>query len=347
MSGLVWARGRNNVDIGAVVEPNDLVIGHEALLYAGVEEFLDQTVPFVEAGLAAHEPVMVAVPRVRLDALRARLGAHAAEVLLVDMEDIGTNPARIIPAWRDFIDTHSDRRGGLRGIGEPVWAGRSNDELVECQHHESLLNVVLADVPDMYLLCAYDTQALPEAVIEEALHSHPTLVHEGRHYRSPRYEPPGAHLGPLAQPLRECDVAPEELMFSEDDLASVRRLVAERAARARLAPERAEGLVLAAHEIASNSVRHGGGQGRILVWEDDQALVCEVRDAGHIREALAGRVRPPRDTMGGRGLWIANQLCDLVQIRSGRAGSAIRLHMRTKARGRALAAPGEVDSLGR
>jgi anti-sigma regulatory factor (Ser/Thr protein kinase) len=30
---------------------------------------------------------------------------------------------------------------------------------------------------------------------------------------------------------------------------------------------------------------------------------------------------------GGRGLWMANQVCDLVRIRSGATGTAIRLHM--------------------
>ena len=34
------------------------------------------------------------------------------------------------------------------------------------------------------------------------------------------------------------------------------------------------------------------------------------------------------DRAGGRGLWIANQLCDLVQVRSGAAGTTVRLHAR-------------------
>jgi anti-sigma regulatory factor (Ser/Thr protein kinase) len=31
---------------------------------------------------------------------------------------------------------------------------------------------------------------------------------------------------------------------------------------------------------------------------------------------------------GGRGLWLVNQLCDLVQLRSSAAGGVVRLHMR-------------------
>ena len=37
---------------------------------------------------------------------------------------------------------------------------------------------------------------------------------------------------------------------------------------------------------------------------------------------------PAADGEGGRGVWIANQLCDLVQVRSGEDGSVVRLHLR-------------------
>jgi hypothetical protein len=32
--------------------------------------------------------------------------------------------------------------------------------------------------------------------------------------------------------------------------------------------------------------------------------------------------------VGGFGVWLANQVCDLVQIRSVAAGTVVRLHMR-------------------
>jgi anti-sigma regulatory factor (Ser/Thr protein kinase) len=57
-------------------------------------------------------------------------------------------------------------------------------------------------------------------------------------------------------------------------------------------------------------------------------LICEVRDQGRIDDPLVDRRRPRRDQAGGYGLWLANRLCDLVQLRSGSTGSAIRLHMR-------------------
>ena len=33
-------------------------------------------------------------------------------------------------------------------------------------------------------------------------------------------------------------------------------------------------------------------------------------------------------TLGGKGLWLVNQLCDLVQARTSHAGTVARLHMR-------------------
>ena len=61
------------------------------------------------------------------------------------MEVIGRNPARIIPAWRRFVADHAtEDGGGMRGIGEPIWAERALDELAECQLHEWLLNLAFA-----------------------------------------------------------------------------------------------------------------------------------------------------------------------------------------------------------
>ena len=86
-------------------------------------------------------------------------------------------------------------------------------------------------------------------------------------------------------------------------------------------------LVLSAHEIATNSIRHGGGSGVLHVWREQDTLICDVRDRGHIaRQPLVGRVRPELGATGGWGLWLANQLCDLVQLRELPEGSVVRLH---------------------
>jgi len=114
--------------------------------------------------------------------------------------------------------------------------------------------------------------------------------------------------------------------FGAADVRRLRQLVAALAAPAGLAADRAADLMLAVSEIAANSACHGGGSGTFAAWVTGGAVVCEVRDSGRIEHPLAGRKRPSAAQPGGRGLWLANQLCDLVQIRVDANGTIVRIH---------------------
>jgi anti-sigma regulatory factor (Ser/Thr protein kinase) len=94
-----------------------------------------------------------------------------------------------------------------------------------------------------------------------------------------------------------------------------------------MSPARTGDLVLAINELTTNSLRHGGGRGVLRMWVEGGTAVCEVRDRGWIGFALVGRERPPSSENGGRGLWLVNQMCDLVQLRSSPAGTVVRVHM--------------------
>jgi anti-sigma regulatory factor (Ser/Thr protein kinase) len=297
------------------------MFSHEALLYDGADGFLAGALPYIDEGIAAGEPTLVAVAADRIAALRRALGARADRVEFADMSVVGRNPARIIPAWRDFADAHS---GPIRGVGEPISAERSGTELVECQIHEALLNLAFAERPDFRLLCPYDTSALTGNVIHEAWCSHPFVDGE----RSRAYRDAASLLAPFDSPLAPPPVTARILGFELDTLVEVRRLVAQAARDADLPVERGEDLVLAVGELAGNSIRHGGGRGIVRTWRTENAVVCEVRDRGHIADPLAGRVRPGPEELTGRGLWLANAVCDLVQIRSTGQGTAVRVHMR-------------------
>jgi len=48
---------------------------------------------------------------------------------------------------------------------------------------------------------------------------------------------------------------------------------------------------------------------------------------------LAGRVRPSVAQPNGRGLWLVNQLCDLVQLRTLADGTVVRVHQHLPAAG--------------
>jgi anti-sigma regulatory factor (Ser/Thr protein kinase) len=230
--------------------------------------------------------------------------------------------------WRDVVQSG----GGvpMRGIGEPAWLGRRPAELAEALLHEALLNVAFADGPDLLLRCPYDADALGEAMIGDAHRRHPTVVDCGARGCGVGYRGAVESAAEFTLPLP--DTAPEwELeAFDFDDMTTVRklrRMVGDRAEQFGIDADRAGDLMLAMHEVAVNSLRHGGGAGRLRLWADDVALICEIGDHGHIDQPLVGRIQPTAKQPSGRGVWLANQLCDLVQIRSSEAGTTVRMHM--------------------
>ncbi|MGH3423383.1 MAG: anti-sigma factor RsbA family regulatory protein [Nocardioidaceae bacterium] len=302
---------------------------HEAVLYDGPEDYLDSTAPFVADGVRAGQPVMVAVPGPRLSALRSvlrsALGDDASHVLFVDMAELGANPAHIIPAWREFVDDPAHRGRPLRGVGEPVWAGRRPEEVAECQLHEALLNVALRPDTRLWLRCPYDVRALDDAVLEEAHHSHPVLVEQDAYTGSRAYGGVQHVSTMFGADLAEPEGRTHDLEFDDGSLRSVRATVSRLARGAGLTQDRSAHLSLALHEVVVNSIRHGGGSGTLRVWREPGALVCEVRDSGRIEDPLAGRRQPEPTDESGRGLWMVHHLCDLVQIRCTPRGTTVRI----------------------
>lgn len=116
-------------------------------------------------------------------------------------------------------------------------------------------------------------------------------------------------------------------VFSRPEITAVRHAVAAQVGRAGLAGDRLDGYVLAVNEIITNVVLHAGGNGRIRLWVAGGAAYCEVTDAGPgIPERhLAGDQLPSALQVGGRGIWLAHQLCDSVTVVSDGSGSAVTM----------------------
>jgi anti-sigma regulatory factor (Ser/Thr protein kinase) len=310
-----------------VVSTTPATFHHEALFYAGDDEFAERCGAFVEEGLEHGEPVLVMVGSRKLELLREALGERAERVTFADMEVVGRNPARIIPAWSRFVaDNASENGGGMRGIGEPIWAGRGPDELSECQLHESLINLAFASADSFRLVCPYDTDALPDDVLAEARRSHPHVSEEGDPEPCRDYRGVDRAAARFGEPLPEAPQGADELIVTVNGLRDARDLVRRRARDAGLG-ERADDFVLAVNEILSNSLSHADENGALRVWQEPGAVVCEVRDGGHIPEPLVGREEPASGQIGGHGIWLVNLVCDLVQVRSSAEGSTVRMKM--------------------
>jgi hypothetical protein len=192
--------------------------------------------------------------------------------------------------------------------------------------HEALLNVAVEpDVP-LWLRCTYDVQALDDEVLLEVSRSHPALVEDGDYRGSLHYRGIAHVQDVLTADLPTPEGPFDELAFDRVGLAGVRPRVFAAAGDAGIGPERSAELALAVTEAATNSVRHGGGAGVLRLWQTDDALVCEVTDAGRIEDPLAGRRAPAPDAEGGAGC--GSSTSSATWCRCGRAsrGRSVRVH---------------------
>lgn len=299
---------------------------HEALFYEGSDDFVEWAVPFLQDGVAEGDAMLVVVDDLKIRRLTGALGLDASAVDFRPMPAVGRNPARIISAWTGFVEDQAATGRGLRGIGEPVWPERNAIEMDECFRHEQLLNVAFAGPGRWTLVCPYDSTTLSAPVLDQASRSHPVVRRGAVVQDSAEYDGLDrcrSHEGELPEPTGPV----LEIQFSSADAIRSLRLACESQATRSGVADRAPDIGLALTEVATNSLRYGGGHGRARMWSDELGFCCEVSDEGHITDPLAGRRSPRLFETGGRGLWLANQMCDVVQIRSAPGRTVVRLRL--------------------
>jgi anti-sigma regulatory factor (Ser/Thr protein kinase) len=298
-------------------------LSHHALFYRDQREFLTCVAGFAHDGLARSEPVFIAVPGSKGRLVGEQLGQDSRYMAYADMAEAGRNPARIIPAVRSFIDEHPGQR--IRFVEEPVWPGRSAEERSEVARHEALINFAFAGTAAS-ILCLYAGDGLADSVTGTVRRTHPGILTGGREQASASYTGADGMALAFERPLPAPPAAAEVVSYLSD-LRPMRRLLEGYAGRNGLSDDRTANLVLAASELAANTLRHTSGGGTLRVWHTGLEILCQVEDEGWITDPLAGRRRRPA-AEPGHGLWLVNQVCDLVELRSGQDGTTVRLHMR-------------------
>jgi anti-sigma regulatory factor (Ser/Thr protein kinase) len=125
--------------------------------------------------------------------------------------------------------------------------------------------------------------------------------------------------------------------FDSATLYTLRAAVQAHADRIGLSENRINEVVLAVHELAANAIAHGGGRGRLRMWDLAGTLSCEVVDDGPANAGAApgrseapdpwpaedGRseARDPWPAEDGHGLWLVRQVADHLDLRSGPRGT--------------------------
>jgi anti-sigma regulatory factor (Ser/Thr protein kinase) len=111
-----------------------------------------------------------------------------------------------------------------------------------------------------------------------------------------------------------------DLSFDTGMLQTARTRIRACASRAGFGEDQAEDVVLAVHELAANVIRHGGGTGRLRVWDPPGALYCQVDDGVAAPFAVNSLPCEP-----GHGLWVVRQVASQMQTLSSPAGTSVQV----------------------
>jgi anti-sigma regulatory factor (Ser/Thr protein kinase) len=301
-----------------------LIAGSDADLVAGAEAF-------VEAGLRAGEPVVVACADPTAGLLRAALGEQE-RVLWAEWSDVfGSGAAAAVTAIRRLAERHRlETSPQVRVVLEPL-PGHDPDTWREWQRYEAVLDHEVED-DHVLVLCVTDTRRVPEPLVDTARATHPVLVDGGGATPNPDHVDPAEYLDSLPVPHEPLeDTEPLLLADAVRDLRRLRRELAERAADVKLPPgsePALEDFLLAVDEMTTNALRHGRPPVSLGLWVSDERLVCTITDHGAgFQDPFIG-YGPAHGSdlsLGGMGLWLARQLCDHVDICPDGDGVRVRL----------------------
>jgi anti-sigma regulatory factor (Ser/Thr protein kinase) len=299
---------------------------HRALIYEDAGRLVEVASAFVRDGVHRHDRVLVGLTPEKQGWLREALGDLAPEVEWADAHALYARQGPMLRSVIGFLARDGTPGSGrARIVAEQPLQARSDSERREYMRYEAAANVAYEPFAAS-VLCPYDANALPEAVLSEALHTHPEVIDHGRRAR---FVDPREFVRTRSTVPPPPAGAPAMDIEGLGDLARVRAWLNQRATAFGLDPTRLEDLEVAATEVVTNSLRHGSAPRRLWLYTREALLVCHVIDGGDgLADPLAGYLQPDLLGEGGRGLWIARQLCDVVETVRNGSGFHVCLAMR-------------------
>jgi anti-sigma regulatory factor (Ser/Thr protein kinase) len=313
---------------------------HVAVVYDSTDGLQAGAGPFLRAGLDRGEVILAVVPPAVEESLRAVLGGDGDRVQWREPALAQRRLGEVFEECREFLaDRHAkgQRARLLTGndLDETGHGGGDDsgaaDRLAAYLRWEAASTEVFRPYGQPWV-CLYDRRR-PGRLVKQVGQVHPHLITDGgRLVPSPAYVEPAtylrSHAGLLSPPPE-----PAELDISIATPAEVR------AARLRLADyvaslsqptDLTNRVIIAAHEVLTNAVRHGRPPCRIRAWPTDGVLRVRVDDRGHQGDIATAGYRPPDPTDGrGMGLWVARQLAEIVHTEaSATTGTSVELVFR-------------------
>jgi anti-sigma regulatory factor (Ser/Thr protein kinase) len=299
---------------------------HDSAFYDSDDEFRQLYVPFLLDGVKAGEPVFVLLEPKKSDLLHDAVGETTGTSYL-PFDQLYERPVTTIRLFHETVAAEVVKGvEQIRFIGEVPHPGMGAAWDWWGQY-ESVCNTTFSELP-IWAMCAYDMRTTLEAIIDEAIRAHPYIATiDGRHEHNPRYEEPATfvrnrtcgYVDPLEKTAPAVDLV-------DPTVRDARRAAIGVATRSALDQSAIDGLSLAVTEVVANAQLHGESPLRVRMWGNPDRAVVAVTDQGDgLRDPTSGLVAVAHEDGGGRGLWIANQLCSHVSMDYSEAGFTVRL----------------------
>jgi anti-sigma regulatory factor (Ser/Thr protein kinase) len=284
---------------------------HDLLVYDSDEQYAEVVASYFDAGMEQGETLVAVPARATASLLRDALGAASERVEVKICEDWYSRPEVALASYDAAIRTClRDGATGVRAVAEVPFCS-SLEGWDSWIRYEAIFTAAFAGRP-VSVVCTYDSRVVPERVVDAVRHAHPHVLSDGRR-ENPDYRDPAEvvrRFAPEPEPLPEMHDLPVDA-----DPRALRGTLLGELASAGVAPDQAEGMILAASEVVVNAARHGDGVRTIRVGGGRGAFVCEVSDrGGGLSDPLAGYVPPGAPAANGAGLWVARQLTRRVDL---------------------------------
>jgi anti-sigma regulatory factor (Ser/Thr protein kinase) len=300
-------------------------IFHEASVYASDSELRDTALPFLIDGLDAHEPTYVVLGPHGDDLVRRELGQREGLHYIL-ASDVYVNPAKTVQGYLDVVTAEVEAGAEqVRFITEVPHPG-TGSAWDWWGRYEAAVNEIFAKLP-VWAICTYDERTTPTPVLDEVLRTHPHVARPGgEHAPNGGYELPAAFLAQRSYPYIDPLEVDEPLVALTDPSPAEARKAAIAVTRARLGADAADNLALAVSEVVTNAHCYGSRPVELRLFAAPDRVVVTVKDRGQgVNDATVGLSLVEADQDGGRGLWMANQLCDHLAIMRTNDGFLVRL----------------------
>lgn len=300
-----------------------MLVDHDALVFATDDELVEGTHDLIDQGLVAGDLVLVSGDDHGLRVLREAWDDDP-RITFTGQDRLYASPMSTIADLQRVLDREGAAGHRVRLTG-PVPFDEHPRRRRAWLVYEALVDRAFAPY-GLVSLCQYDTRAVTEDLVEQAHAIH------GRVRTSLRVEPGGrrgeALLAELAAPdgTDPLELEPPTwsgVLTGPTDLHRLRAGLLS-------APR---DLVFAANEVATNALEHGRPPVVCRLHHADGGWLCVIADDGRgLRDPYAGvdSPLPGNPNAGGRGLWLARQLCDELTISTDRDGRGTTVRLRAR-----------------